>query len=48
MLLPRDHLACRGLRFGQADARAEGPPVTDRVLQVGEEPVGQRALARLT
>jgi hypothetical protein len=29
--------------FGEAGAGVEGPQVADRVLQLGEEPVGQRA-----
>jgi hypothetical protein len=41
--VPADQLLFGGLGFGQAGAGVEGPPVADRVLQLGEEPVGQRA-----
>jgi hypothetical protein len=45
MGVPGDHLPFGGLGAGQAGAGVEGPPVADRVLQVGEEPVGEgRAL----
>ena len=43
VLVPGHHLLFRVLGIGQAGAGAEGPPVADRVLEVGEEPVGQRA-----
>jgi hypothetical protein len=43
MLVPDHHLAPSRLGSGQAGARAEGAPVADGVLQVREEPVGQRA-----
>ena len=33
--VPGDHLLFGGLGFGQAGAGVEGPPVADRVLQVG-------------
>ena len=41
--VPGDRLVFGDLGFGQAGAGVEGPPVADRVLQPGEEPVGQRA-----
>jgi hypothetical protein len=43
VLPPGGHLALGGLGFGQAGARAEGPPVPDRGLEAVEEPVGERA-----
>jgi len=43
MLVPGDHLLFGDLDVGQAGARVERPPVSDRVLQLGEEPVSQRA-----
>ena len=48
VLVPGDHLVPGGLGVGQAGARAEGPPVADRVLEAVEEPVGEgRGLERL-
>ena len=41
MGVPGDRLVVGDLGFGQAGAGVEGPPVVDRVLQLGEEPVGQ-------
>jgi hypothetical protein len=41
--VPGDRLVFGDLGLGQAGAGAEGPPVADRVLKAGEEPVGQRA-----
>ena len=41
--VPGDRLVFGDLGLGQAGAGVEGPPVADRVLQLGEEPVGQRA-----
>jgi translation initiation factor IF-2 len=43
MGVPGDHLVFGDLDFGQAGAGVEGPPVADRVLQPGQEPVGQLA-----
>jgi hypothetical protein len=43
MLVPGDHLVFGDLDVGQAGAGVERPPVTDRVLELGEEPVSQRA-----
>jgi hypothetical protein len=42
--VPGDHLLLDGLGVGKAGAGVEGPPVTDRVLEPVEEPVGQRPL----
>ena len=41
--VPADHLVFGDLGLGQAGAGVEGPPVADRVLQPGQEPVGKRA-----
>ena len=41
--VPGDRLVFGDLGFGQPGAGVEGPPVADRVLQLGEEPVRQRA-----
>ena len=38
-----DHFVFGDLGLGQAGAGVEGPPGADRVLQFGQEPVGQRA-----
>jgi hypothetical protein len=46
--VPGHRLAVGGPGAGQAGARVEGAPVADRVLQIGEEPVGERAGLDLT
>jgi hypothetical protein len=43
VLVPGHHLPLCRLGFRQAGAGVEGPPVTDGVLQVGEEPVREGA-----
>ena len=42
MGVPGDRLVVGDLGLGQPGAGVEGQPVADRVLQLGEEPVGQR------